>query len=194
MELWVRETVGDAEMWLMNLDHPEVERRVIEEMEAGVDVYYDRRWETAGFLVEWLSENREIFDGKRVLVLGAGVGAECVYLGMGASKVWVNDLAPVALELCGEQLRRNGVEDFGVLCGRYEELDLPEVDLVLGSFLVYNRDSLAGMKRFLGELKGDVILVNERLAEFKRLVKEEDCEEIFERDGMYGVRFTGGVS
>jgi len=149
MELWSCEVAGDLEVDLLNLDHPDVEKRVMAEMESGVEGYYDRRWETAGVLVDWLAKNREVFERKDVLVLGAGIGVECIYLGKFAERVWLNDLAPVALELCVEQLVKNGVENFEVLCGRYEDLALPNVDLVVASFLVYNGETLDAMRAFL---------------------------------------------
>ncbi len=112
--------IGDTEYFLLDLDQREVDLRVMEDMDAGVDVYYDRRWEETDILAEWLERNHDVYAGKRVLVLGAGVGSETVVLGRLADKLYLNDLSPIALELCEMQLVKHGVVDFDCLPGRYE--------------------------------------------------------------------------
>ncbi|MDA8991996.1 class I SAM-dependent methyltransferase, partial [Akkermansiaceae bacterium] len=146
--LWKEEQVGKDNYQLMNLSHPEVDLRVIAEMEAGVDVYYDRRWGATAILTDWMGENLDVIRNKRILILGAGVGAETLILGSYGKHVWINDLAPVALELCGEQMEKNDLENFTTLVGRYEDLDLPEVDLVVASFLIYNKETYEAMRSF----------------------------------------------
>ncbi|MDA8960181.1 class I SAM-dependent methyltransferase, partial [Akkermansiaceae bacterium] len=113
--LWKEEQVGKDNYQLMNLSHPEVDLRVIAEMEAGVDVYYDRRWGATAILTDWMGENLDVIRNKRILILGAGVGAETLILGSYGKHVWINDLAPVALELCGEQMEKNDLENFTTL-------------------------------------------------------------------------------
>ena len=124
------------------------------EMEAGVDVYYDRRWGATAILTNWLGEHRELFEGKKVLALGVGVGEESLLLGKYGKHIWLNDLAPVSLELCAEQMEENGLSNFTSLVGRYEQLDLPQVDLVVGGFLIYNEETCAAMEAFLKEHQG----------------------------------------
>lgn len=186
-ELWKKTAIGENQFFLMNLDHPFVEARVIAEMESGVDVYYDRRWGATGILTQWMAQNLPYFQEKRVLALGAGVGAETLILGKYAEHIWINDLAPAALELCAEQMEKNDLANFTNLLGRYEDLALPEVDLVVGGFLIYNDDTLAAMEAFLASHAGDVILVNERLAPFPKFLKEHEHEIIFDIDGAVGV-------
>lgn len=185
--LWKKTAIGEDEFALMNLDHPTVEARVIAEMESGVDVYYDRRWGATAILTEWMSQHLPYFQGKRVLALGAGVGSETLILGKYAEHIWINDLAPAALELCAEQMEKNGLNNFTNLLGRYEDLELPQVDLVVGGFLIYNDDTLAAMETFLASHAGEVILVNERLAPFPKFLKDHDHEIIFDIDGAVGV-------
>ncbi|MDB4434184.1 class I SAM-dependent methyltransferase [Akkermansiaceae bacterium] len=186
--LWKEERVGQDNYQLMNLSHPEVDRRVIAEMEAGIDVYYDRRWGATAILTDWMGENLDVIRNKRILILGAGVGAETLILGSYGKHVWINDLAPVALEICGEQMEKNGLKNFTTLVGRYEDLDLPEVDLVVASFLIYNKETHEAMRSFMKQQQQcDLILVNERLGPFPKFLNEEAHEIVFEKDGAVGV-------
>lgn len=180
--------VGSDNYWLLNLDHPTVEQKVVAEMEAGVEVYYDRRWGATAVLTDWLAQNLSLIIDKKILILGAGVGAETLLLGAHGKHVWLNDLAPTALELCAEQMQKNGLSNFTLLAGRYEQLDLPKVDLVVGSFLIYNDETLAAMEDFLRSHEGRVILVNERLAPFPKFLINHDHEIAFEDEsGAVGV-------
>ena len=107
----------------MNLEHPHVEERVRSDMDGGVAVYYDRRWSITKVLTAWLLENVDVFRGKRFLVLGAG--ADALVLARHRKHVWVNDLAPAALELCAEPLNQNGLHNYTELLGRYEAIEFP---------------------------------------------------------------------
>lgn len=192
--LWTREQVGGDDFWLMNLEHPTVDARVIAEIEAGVDVYYDRRWTATGVLTDWLGQHRELFRGKRILILGAGVGAETLLLGKEGEHVWVNDLAPTALELCEEQMRENELTNYTLLCGRYEAIEMPPVDLVIGGFLIYNDDTEAAIEEFLEDFCGEVILVNERLAPFPAFLERHPHTIVFEHEsGAVGVHLKFGA-
>ena len=184
--------IGQEHYTLMNLEHPHVEARVRSDMDAGVAVYYDRRWSITTVLTAWLLEKVDVFRGKRVLVLGAGVGAEALVLARHSDHVWVNDLAPAALELCAEQLNKNGLHNYTELLGRYEAIDFPKVDLVVAGFLIYNKDTLAAMRAFLARHQGDVLLVNERLKAFRSFLKSEPHEVIFDLDdGSVGILLKG---
>jgi predicted nicotinamide N-methyase len=192
IELWEDALIGQEHYTLMNLEHPHVEARVRSDMDAGIAVYYDRRWSITKVLTDWLLENVNMFRGKRVLVLGAGVGAEALVLARHGGHVWVNDLAPAALELCAEQLHKNGLHNFTELLGRYETLELPEVDLVIAGFLIYNKDTLEAMRAFLGQHHGDVLLINERLKAFRSFLKSQPHEVIFDLDdGSVGILIKG---
>ncbi len=189
------EVIGGESFQLMNLKDQEVEKRIIDEMGQGISVFYDRRWEVTSLLTYWLGKNVELFEGKRGLVLGAGVGAETLLLGRWAGELFLNDLSPVALELCVEQLEQNAIRAAGVIGGRYEEEDLPEVDFTVGSFLVYDDETLASMREYLEtgmNENGGVILMNENLPAFQRLCGEVSYQTIFEKDGAKCVLFGGG--
>ena len=181
--------IGSETFALMELKHPQVEQEIIAEMSQGIDVYYDRRWATTGVLTEWFAQNTDLFLGKRVLIIGAGIGAETLILGRHASHIWINDISPTALTLCQEQLKENGIENATSLVGRYEELDLPEVDLVVASFLVYNDDTYRSMSTYMDQHQGNLILVNERLAPFPKILKEREHHILFEKGAAVCAHF-----
>ncbi len=186
-KLWLQETQGGLSMSLLNLDHSKVEKRIIDDMSQGTEVFYDRRWEITAELNSWLGSQLDLFRNKRVLVLGAGIGAETVLLGKFADHLWINDLSPVALELCGEQLKQNGITNFSPLPGRYESLTLPEVDLVVACFLVYNTETLKAMQAYLAEQSATFILVNEALPAFHTLLKNHPHQQLFQQHNAIGV-------
>jgi predicted nicotinamide N-methyase len=159
--------VGDVSYRLLNLEHPSVDEVVMKEMSTGVAVYYDRRWSLTDFFAAWLLENREWMAGRKVLVLGAGVGLETVVLGMHAAQLYINDLAPASLDLCVQQLEENGIRETKVLPGYYETIEIPDVDLVVGCFLIYNRETRAAMDAFCERFSGPILLVNETLGDFR---------------------------
>lgn len=181
--------IGNSEYLLLNLKQRAVELRVIGDMDAGVDVFYDRRWEVTGYMAEWLEANPHIYSGKRVLVLGAGIGIETLVLGKLASKIFINDLSPTALDLCSEQLLKNGVLGFEALLGRYEEIDLPAVDLIVASFLVYNKETLAAMRAFMKQNNCEFIFMNRNLPDFITCLNELEHEIIFEAKNSMCVLF-----
>lgn len=183
-------TIGQADYQLLDLDQKSVEKRIIQDMDAGVEVYYDRRWEVTESLTAWLEANHSFYMGKRALVLGAGVGAETLVLGRLAEKIYINDLSPTALELCAEQMDYNGLGNYETLLGRYQEIDLPTVDIVVASFLVYNRETLDAMRSFMADNDAQFILMNENLKEFKSLLKEFPHDLIFEVEGASCVKFA----
>jgi predicted nicotinamide N-methyase len=156
----------------LNLDHPEVAARVMRDMDAGIDVYYDRRWACTFRLCHFLLENPVWVAGRIVLVLGAGIGLETLVIGRLCRTLYINDLAPEALKLCAAQLCQNGIGNFLTVPGRYETLDLPPVDLIVGSFLVYNQGTAAAMRQFLARQTPPVLLVNDNMAPFRKLLRE----------------------
>ncbi len=182
-------TIGQETFALMDLTHPRVEKEIMDEMSSGVEVYYDVRWDITEVLTGWLSKNIELFKDKRVLILGAGVGAETLILGRHARHIWINDLSPTALALCREQLAWNDIQNFTSLAGRYEQLDLPEVDLIIASFLVYNDDTYHAMNAFMDEHQGDIILVNEPLDPFPKFLAKRSHQILFKEGSAIGVLF-----
>jgi len=70
-----------------------------------------------------------------------------------------------------------------VLKGLYEQITLPKVDVILASFLVYNKETLAAFRTFIRNAGCQFILMNENLKEFQQLLIELEHEVLFEVDG-----------
>lgn len=134
----------------LDLEHPEVEARIVEEISEGVPVYYDRSWPMTERFCDWLVRHPESVEDRHVLVVGAGVGMEAVVAGRFAERLEINDMAPVALELLAEQLRENGIEPAATHACSYADVPLsPGLDLVLACFTVFDEGSAAAMERLL---------------------------------------------
>lgn len=168
--LWQDMKVGPYAFQVLVLDHPDVEAAIMGEIDAGIDVYYDRRWEVTGAFCSFLLDHPEWLAGRSVMVLGAVLGVESLVIGRLAKRMFINDWAPVALDLCGLQLKKNGIRDYDLLPGRYEELRVPPVDIVVGCFLSYNTETARSMNRFLDLCPFPVFLMNEPLTPFKKFL------------------------
>src|SRR5262249_44408146 len=134
-------TLAGHRFQLLTPDHPDIAPRVLGDLDAGVAVYCDGRWALTTRFCRFLLAHPTWVTGRSVLVLGAGIGLETLVIGRLCTTLYVNDRAPGALDLCAQQLRQNGISYFTCLCRSYETLDLPPVDLLVGCYLVYNRDT-----------------------------------------------------
>jgi predicted nicotinamide N-methyase len=170
--LWLTIDIAGCRFQTLNLDHPQIDACIMGEITSGIDVYYDRRWDVTERFCRFLLAEPAWVDGRTVLVLGAGVGLETLVIGYLCKKLYINDLAPVALELCARQLCQNGISDVTCLPGRYETLALPAVDLIAGCFLVYNRETAAAMRQFLARRTPPVLLMNDNVVRFHKFVRE----------------------
>ena len=73
MTVWITVTIGGRHWQLLDLDHPQIVRRILAEMDAGIAVYYDRRWASTERLGHLLVAEPHWVADRNVLVLGAGV-------------------------------------------------------------------------------------------------------------------------
>ena len=169
--IWTTVTFNNNKFKLLNLDHPQVEKDILGEMKTGVDVYYDTRWGLTQEFCEFVYEIPELFLNKDILSVGAGIGAETVVLGRMAKKLYVNDLAPVALDYCAQQLRANDINNFETIQGSYANIELPEVDLTVACFCVYTSQTMRAMQKLIERTANPVLIVNETLQAFVRLLK-----------------------
>lgn len=163
---WIPVEIAGRSFRRLDLEHPEVGDRVVEEIESGVDVYYDRRWGLTERFCRFLLERPDLVEGRAVLVAGAGIGMESVVVGGLASRLVVNDRAPVALELCLEQLHGNGIDDAEGVGGSFEEVDLEGIDRVVACFVVYDDETRSATQRLLDRTRErdiPVLLANEDL-------------------------------
>ena len=169
--LWISTRLGNYSFRLLNMDHPDIEAAVLSEIESGVDVYYDRRWDAAEAFCHFLISQPRWVANRSVLILGAGIGVESLVVGRLCKRLYLNDYAAVALELCGRQLRENRIPNFELLVGPYETITCPEVDIVLGCSLVYNKGTLRAMRQFMNCCHYPIILINDPMPSFEALIK-----------------------
>lgn len=161
--------LGGRSFQALDLDHPELVARITEEMRAGLDVYYDRRWRLTRAFCAYLMAHPELVGGRSVLVAGAGVGMEAVVVGALSGRPLVNDVAPVSLELAAEQLTANGLRDFEIRGGPMEHVDLEGVDLIVACLVVYDRETRDSMIRLVsrtGERGIPALLANAEIGPF----------------------------
>ena len=169
--LWRTVSIATQSFQLLNLEHPQIIARIIDDIDAGVNVYYDRRWTVTERFCRFLLDQPVWVADRSILILGAGLGLETLVIGRLCKSLYINDLAPAAIELCERQLRQNNITDFICLPGRYETLELPPVDLVVGCFLIYNRETAAAMRQFLQRCTTPVLLINDNMPILHRLIR-----------------------
>lgn len=185
---WRVVEIEGREFRQLNLEHPEVGSRIVREIESGVDVYYNRRWDHTRRFCRFLLDRPELVEGLRVFVAGAGVGMEAVVAGRLAATLTVNDRAPVALDLQLEQLAENGVRGARAVPGSFEAVSLDGIDLVLACYVVYDDETRSAMETLLeraGARGIPALLANEDLeGQFSRLLDstERTVTEL-QRDG-----------
>ena len=173
--MWQEVKIGSRRFDLLDLNHARVATEIIAEIDAGVEVYYDRRWRVSFSLATFLLAHPEVITARTLLVIGCGIGIEGLAAASYAQRVYLNDLSPLALELSSRQFRRNRLGNHRLLQGRYEELQLPPIDLAVGSFVVYNEDTLSAMQRFLvTHSQVPVLLANELMPPFAELLEAVD--------------------
>jgi hypothetical protein len=170
--LWSAYTLAGHRFQLLNLDHPAIASHVLGDLDAGIAVYYDNRWDLTPRFCRFLLAHPDWVTGRSVLVLGAGIGLETLVIGRLCTTLYVNDRAPGALDLCAQQLRQNGITEFTCLVGSYETLDLPPVDLLVGCYLVYNRDTAAAMRQLLARCPSPVLLCNGNLLSWQSFLRD----------------------
>ncbi len=185
--LWVPIRIYPYTFHLLNLDHPDIEATILREIKSGVDVYYDRRWDITKAFCQFLIKHPQLVNNLSILVLGAGIGMETLVIGRLCKKIYLNDIAPIALDLCVLQLRKNDIKNYELLPGRYENLEYPIVDIVIGCYIVYNKETLKAMKRFLNRCPHNILLMNEYMPTFERLLKtsQKRIRSLFSEEGHH---------
>lgn len=193
---WHPITLAGHSFQLLNLDHPQISGRILGDLDAGIAVTYDRRWDVTARFGRFCLTHPEWVAGRTVLVLGAGVGLETLVIGRLCHHLYLNDLAPSALALGAEQLQRNGIAHFTCLCGRYETLPLPPVDLLVGCYLVYSRDTAAAMRQLLARPTPPVLLSNDNLLSWQSLLRttRRPYRRLLPPDDLHCVLFDANVS
>jgi hypothetical protein len=170
--LWTTVTIAGRYFQVLDLDHQSVTHHVFGDIEAGIKVYYDQRWAVTERFCHFLLHEPGWVAGRDVLILGAGIGIESVIVGSLCTTLYINDSAPGALALCAQQLRHNGIVTFVCLPGRFEHLSFPPVDLIIGCFLVYNRDTARAVQQLLARTTQPVLLMNDNMPVFRTLLRQ----------------------
>lgn len=169
--MWRPYRIGEREVEVLDLEHPAVAAKIIPDIEAGTKVYYDRRWRVSEHFAELLERESARVAGRTVLVLGCGVGLEALAVAPYANEILLNDLSATAVELSRSQLQRNGHSAVEDLVGRFEEIALPDFDLAIGSFLVYDNETRDAMLAFLSLYSSKpVLLANDAMGAFEDVV------------------------
>src|SRR2546430_13832328 len=102
--LWSTLSLAGHRFQLLNLDHPEIAACILGDIDAGIAVYYDRRWDLTARFCRFLLAHPAWVAGRSVLVLGAGIGLETLVLGRPCTEVYLNYRAPGAPALFAQQL------------------------------------------------------------------------------------------
>lgn len=189
---WLRVEVDGQEFLLINFDHKSVETIVMEEMDTGFDVYYDTRWSITTEFANWLADNANSVANKSVLILGAGAGLETLLLAKHAREIVINDLSDVSLNLCKEQLERNGLSNYRLLPGDYTKVNLPpECEIAVACFSIYCPVTATAVSKFLKRYQSEVLIINEPLKAFRNFLTtiERPYRVIKEWDGGQALRF-----
>ena len=189
--LWTDLSIAGQQFQLLNLEHPQISKKILAEMDAGIAVYYDCRWQATEIFSQQLLQHPYWVADKSVCILGAGVGLETVIIGQLCQQLFLNDLAPVALELCAWQLRHNNINSFTLLPGNYKEITLPDVDLIVASFLIYNQDGAESMRQLLQQTSSAVLLMNELLPAFQKFLRTTPStpQQLFYQDSAIAYLF-----
>jgi hypothetical protein len=170
--LWQQLAIADRHFQVLNLDHPHVAAQVMGDIETGIQVYYDRRWQVTTRFCHFLLAEPAWTADRTVLVLGAGIGLETLVIGSLCRSLYINDLSTRALAMCARQLRQNRLTHFVCLPGRYEQLSLPAVDLIVGCFLIYNRATSVAMQQLLARPTPPVLLMNDNMPAFRQFLRK----------------------
>lgn len=164
MPEWKRTQYGPYQFELLNLKTRALSHMIQDDMKT-VDVTYDTRWGPTDLFAHLLVENNHLVKDKQVLCLGAGIGVDTLVIGRLCRKLYLNDLSSVALSLCEKQLLHNDIRHFESVIGSFENIPVPDVDIVTGCYLVYDAPSATRINRFILSCDRPILLMNDRRME-----------------------------
>src|SRR5690554_3921794 len=134
------------------LSHDEAQAVVAE------PAYWSFCWASGQAMAEFLLKQPHWVKGKRVLDFGAGSGVAGIAAAMaGAREVIACDIDPAALDACAANAELNGVRL--TLSQQWQHQD---VDLILASDVLYDRDNLPLLPQFL-KMVPEVLLADSRI-------------------------------
>lgn len=134
------------------LSHEEAQAVVAE------PAYWSFCWASGQAMAEFLLKHPEWVKGKRVLDFGAGSGVAGIAAALaGAREVICCDIDPAALDACAANAQLNGVQ-----VELSQDWRQPEVDVILASDVLYDRDNLPLLAQFLQHAP-QVLLADSRI-------------------------------
>ncbi|WP_237457613.1 methyltransferase [Pseudomaricurvus sp. HS19] len=165
-------------LFLMNEDYPQdrlPQEAALKLMEQ--PYYWAFCWASGLVLSRYLLDNPQLVAGKRVVDFGCGSGVMAIAAAMaGAAEVIACDIDPLALLATEENARLNEVtltlsDDFDNITG--------PVDLILVADVLYDRDNLPWLARFI-ERADDVLIADSRVKNFdfppyEQIARREGC-------------------
>ena len=162
-----RQSLPDVEglsLYLLNPDYPQQELTA-DQFRAVLNypAYWAFCWASGQVLARHLLQQPGWVQGRRVLDFGSGSGVAGIAAALaGAREVVACDIDPDALEASRANARLNGVRL--AFCGDYFDCE-GEFDLVLAADVLYDRENLPWLDRFL-ERAPEVLLADSRIRDF----------------------------
>ena len=157
--------VPELELYLLNPDFPQ-HALTAEQMDSALNypAYWAFCWASGQVLARYLLDNPELVRRRRVLDFGSGSGVAGIAAALaGARQVVACDIDPDALAGTEANADLNGVSL--ELRDSYEDCDGP-IDLVLVADVLYDRENLPWLDRFLERAPG-VLLADSRIRDFR---------------------------
>ena len=138
---------GGLPLYLLNADFPQ-HGLSAEQVKAILDypAYWAFCWASGQVLADYIGDSREQVAGRRVLDFGSGCGVAGIAAALAGAKVVACDIDPDALMATAVNAELNGVSV--ELRDSFDSCE-GEFDLVLAADVLYDRENLSWLKRFL---------------------------------------------
>ncbi len=162
-ELQVLPEVPEIRLWLLNADFPQHELTA-EQFQAVLNypAYWAFCWASGQVLARFLLDHPEHVAGKRVLDFGSGSGVAGIAAALAGAEVVACDIDPDALLATTINAEANGV--IIERCDSFEACE-GEFDLVLAADVLYDRENLPWLARFLDRAP-KVLVADSRIRDF----------------------------
>ena len=154
---------GGLSLYLLNPDFPQ-HGLTGEQVRAILDypAYWAFCWASGQVMADYLREHPDQVAGKRVLDFGSGCGVAGVAAALAGAEVVACDIDPDALEATAVNAGLNGVsvelrDSFEACEGQF--------DLVLAADVLYDRENLPWLERFLDRAPA-VLVADSRIRDF----------------------------
>lgn len=107
-------------------------------------------WHASVGLCQFLCDNRQLVQGKRVLEIGAGLGLCGIVARWLGGEVTLNDYQPDALEFALWNASQNGIRDIHTLLADWRRFpDVAPFDIVIAADILYERHLHDSLRKVL---------------------------------------------